>query len=72
MNEMLTDTVLFFLSPGVGCQLLGLALLVCGAGLILSHLVITGRRIEKLNETLAPQGGVIEFVGLRLLMPNSP
>jgi hypothetical protein len=45
----------FFLSPGAGRQLFGLGLLVCGVGLILTHLVIAGRRIEKLNEVLPPE-----------------
>jgi|SRR5579859_5461558 len=48
-------TATFFLSPGVERQLFGLVLLVCGVGLILTHLVIAGRRIEKLNEVLPPE-----------------
>jgi len=53
---MLANGMLFnFFAPGAGLQLLGLALLVCGVGLILTHLVIIGRRIEKLNELLPPQ-----------------
>src|SRR5260221_841051 len=43
------------LSPGTGKQLIGLALLVCGVGLVLTHLVIAGRRIERLNDLLAPK-----------------
>lgn len=85
-----------------------MALLICGVGLVLSHLVIADRRIEKLNETLPPNqqfdvarmreqtwqfekafrrkfpgdwslvweigcvigGGVLEIVGLSLLIPH--
>ncbi len=43
------------LSPGAGKQLIGLTLLVCGVGLVLTHLVIAGRRIERLNDVLAPE-----------------
>jgi len=105
---MLPPIAIFFLSSGAGRQLFGLALLVCGVGLILTHLVIAGRRIEKLNEVLPPEeqfdpayvrrdawrfervfrakfpgdwslqlelgcligGGIIEVIGLSLLVPH--
>ena len=50
-----TEALFAFLAPGAGRQLFGLALLVFGVALILAHLVIIGRRIEKLNELLPPQ-----------------
>lgn len=105
---MQSSTVILLLSPGSGRQLFGFGLLACGVALILSHLVIIGRRIEKLNEVLPPQeqfdpvhmrrdtwrfektfrrkfpndwtltleigcllvGGVLEFIGLALLIPH--
>jgi hypothetical protein len=106
---MISNGFLFILlAPGARLQLLGLGLLVCGIGLILTHLVIIGHRIEKLNELLPPQeqfdpalmrrqfwqfektfrakfpndkslfleigclvgGGLMEFTGLALLLPN--
>jgi|SRR5579885_3228814 hypothetical protein len=52
---LLTDQIAMLLAPGVGRQLIGVGLLVCGSGLALAHLAVLHVRYEKLNQALDPK-----------------